>query len=367
LAAPLSVAEVRHFEVGAKVEGNYRGLGVWYPGRIEAFQGDGRYDLNYDDGEKEMRVDATRIRLAAPLSVAEVRHFEVGAKVEGNYRGLGVWYPGRIEASQGDGRYDLSYDDGEKEMRVDATRIRLAAEDLLNGLDHVVDAPLNIGGLKPSRDVEISSIQLDGEVLCDSRYDSASIRIHILDEVWNDSPTRKTDAGSTSRTYTPSWPQFLITSEAFQSDSMMLSVLAQGKGSSSSNEDKDTRTGPTHSRIIPLSKFCSSEFSIKETIETEDGSDPLSVVIHGCSRESKDIPSLLMVDGMSPDYDDYDNAMTAMFDDNDKVLNNDYGDEYEGLDDFEDDDPMKIDRMMSTSCLDLLDDATLQQHRHEES
>ena len=32
---------------------NYRGLGVWYPGKIMAVNQDGTYDISYDDGDEE--------------------------------------------------------------------------------------------------------------------------------------------------------------------------------------------------------------------------------------------------------------------------------------------------------------------------
>ena len=51
------------FEEGSKVEGNYRGRGKWYPGKISRDRGDGTYDIKYDDGESESRVEKDMIRL----------------------------------------------------------------------------------------------------------------------------------------------------------------------------------------------------------------------------------------------------------------------------------------------------------------
>ena len=50
-------------EEGAKVEGNYRGRGKWYAGKISRDRLDGTFDVDYDDGEKETRVDKDLIRL----------------------------------------------------------------------------------------------------------------------------------------------------------------------------------------------------------------------------------------------------------------------------------------------------------------
>ena len=102
-------------------------------------------------------------------------------------------------------------------------------------------------------------------------------------------------------------------------------------------------------------------------MKADDGRDPLTVVIHGFSRESKeDIPLLLVAGGMSPDdvmnvrfEDDGDDDDDKALDDNDEYEYN--NEEYDEMDDFEEidldasdgGDPRKIDRMMSTSHLDL--------------
>ena len=108
------------FTVGDEVEGNYKGQGVWYPGVIGVAHGDGRYDLHYDDGERETRVDESLIRLA----VAEEPSFVVGFKVEGNYQGMGNWYPGVIGRVNGDGTYGVRYDDGDSEQYVPLQHLR---------------------------------------------------------------------------------------------------------------------------------------------------------------------------------------------------------------------------------------------------
>ena len=45
------------------MEGNYRGRGRWYPGVIGRERANGTFDINYDDGEKELGVDRDLIRL----------------------------------------------------------------------------------------------------------------------------------------------------------------------------------------------------------------------------------------------------------------------------------------------------------------
>src|SRR4029078_3640058 len=115
-------------EEGAKVEGNYRGRGKWYPGKIKRDRGDGTFDVDYDDGEQETRVAESMIRLVdrggSPGRRPAAR-LGGGAKVEGNYRGRGKWYPGKIKRDRGDGTFDVDYDDGEQETRVEQSNIRL--------------------------------------------------------------------------------------------------------------------------------------------------------------------------------------------------------------------------------------------------
>ena len=88
----------------------------------------GTFDIHYDDGEKELGVDRDLIRLRdAPSSPSRSGggRLEEGAKVEGNYRGRGRWYPGVIGRERANGTFDIHYDDGEKELGVDRDLIRL--------------------------------------------------------------------------------------------------------------------------------------------------------------------------------------------------------------------------------------------------
>ncbi len=45
------------------MEARYRGREKYYPGRVSKDRGDGTYDIDYDDGEKEVRVKESLIRL----------------------------------------------------------------------------------------------------------------------------------------------------------------------------------------------------------------------------------------------------------------------------------------------------------------
>jgi len=136
---------------GAKVEARYRGRSKYYPGRISRDRGDGTFDVDYDDGEKETRVleeyikssgggggggddyrEGDRIEAMYPhrvevQSTAPPRRAsrgdhpplsKIGENAPPRYRGRSKWYPGKIGRDRRDGTYDVDYDDGEKETRV---------------------------------------------------------------------------------------------------------------------------------------------------------------------------------------------------------------------------------------------------------
>jgi len=86
-------------EEGSKVEANYKGKGKFYPGRVKRDRGDGTFDIDYNDGEQEIRVPEEMIRLTdmGSMSLKSKTALEEGTKVEGNYKGKGRWYPAVIK------------------------------------------------------------------------------------------------------------------------------------------------------------------------------------------------------------------------------------------------------------------------------
>jgi len=109
------------FFEGQKVEARYGGRGPHSPGEIKKSNGDGTYNIRYDDdSDVEEKVEEKCIR-------ARAKFFE-GQKVEARYCGRGPHLPGEIERSNGDGTYDVRYDgyddnDG-LETNVDEKQIR---------------------------------------------------------------------------------------------------------------------------------------------------------------------------------------------------------------------------------------------------
>merc|ERR1719155_258191 len=114
---------------GMKIEARYRGKARYYPGKLARDRGMGKWDIDYDDGEKEYGVDEEMIRaldggdMGGRSSPSRGgggggEDLREGMKVEARYRGKTRYYPGVIRRDNRDGTYDINYDDGEKEMGV---------------------------------------------------------------------------------------------------------------------------------------------------------------------------------------------------------------------------------------------------------
>ena len=105
-----------------------RGRSKKYPGKISRVHADGTFDVSYDDGESETRVEARLITALGGGGSDSDRgssdKLREGDAVEARYRGREKYYPGKIDRDRRDGTYDIAYDDGERETRVEARLIR---------------------------------------------------------------------------------------------------------------------------------------------------------------------------------------------------------------------------------------------------
>ena len=63
-APPSPAADAPAFAVGQRVEANFENEGEWFAGVVEKVTEDGRYDITYDDGDEEFGVEAARVRAA---------------------------------------------------------------------------------------------------------------------------------------------------------------------------------------------------------------------------------------------------------------------------------------------------------------
>ena len=127
-----SAASASEYAVGTKVEARFGGKGKYFGGKITRVHGDGSFDIAYDDGDSERGVKAELIRgvktmessSAGAASAASLTEYEVGTKVEARFGGKGKYFGGKITRVNGDGSYDIAYDDGDSERGVMAELIR---------------------------------------------------------------------------------------------------------------------------------------------------------------------------------------------------------------------------------------------------
>ena len=122
------------FAIGTEVEAQYRGKSQFYSGKIIRCRYDGSYDIQYDDGDRELGVPRELIR--TPVNAKNLYHLmspekqidtilSIGAEVEAKYRGSNRYCPGKILRKRFDGTFDILYDDGERELGVSKSMIRM--------------------------------------------------------------------------------------------------------------------------------------------------------------------------------------------------------------------------------------------------
>jgi hypothetical protein len=169
--APAPAPAAKHYEpqyaVGTVVEGNYRGQGYWYGGKVSAFdRTTGLYSVVYDDGDRDEGISVEWVRLPTAVQAAPIQQsnpavsssifvetpasaavansnnsnsvdvvassnvpfdkfdFSIGDKVDANYRNKGTYFSGVITAIDENGLYSIEYDDGEVERSVHGSKIR---------------------------------------------------------------------------------------------------------------------------------------------------------------------------------------------------------------------------------------------------
>jgi len=131
VAQPAGACGVRE---GQAVKVNYRKSGNFYPGKVAKDNGDGTFDIAYDDGDSEAKVTPDRILdangEAIPFAVpsgpaAAAAAIEVGTRVQCKFRGKGNFYPGCIASVLGGGTFSVMYDDGDSEKSAPLKDLKL--------------------------------------------------------------------------------------------------------------------------------------------------------------------------------------------------------------------------------------------------
>jgi hypothetical protein len=131
----LSSASPRHdsvssaFREGERVEANFRGKGKFHPAKISIDRGDGTYDLDYEDGDKEKRVRKDLIRPLSRSSSSrsprgvQAPALKVGDRIEardGHFEEKGI-----VHRDNYDGTFDVEFDSGKKGRNLRVSDIRL--------------------------------------------------------------------------------------------------------------------------------------------------------------------------------------------------------------------------------------------------
>ena len=133
-------------KVGSRVEARYRGKSRYYPGSISKIRLNGTYDIDYNDGEKELSVPRELIRLSSNDKIFEINEkhsssdeastkplFKQGDVIEAKFRGKGSrWYKGKILRIRLNGTYDIDYDDGDRDTGLSSDCVRFIKEELPN-------------------------------------------------------------------------------------------------------------------------------------------------------------------------------------------------------------------------------------------
>jgi hypothetical protein len=113
------------FAPGLAVESRFGGKTKYYGAKIVQQNSDGTYEVHYDDGDIEKAVHSDNICL-----FARAKQFPVGVRVEARFGGKNTWYPGEVAKDNGDGTYEVHYDDGDVDTAAKFLRALDAADDV---------------------------------------------------------------------------------------------------------------------------------------------------------------------------------------------------------------------------------------------
>jgi len=133
--------EFSFFAEGTRVEARYKRREEWRDGRIVKQHSDRTYDVVYKNGKLDRRLPERYVRRRAHTRrgrrgrrrrrrrrggrYRDDMMFEEDDIIEARYEGKALWVRGRIDrVRHDDGTYDIRYDNGEREARVEYDLIR---------------------------------------------------------------------------------------------------------------------------------------------------------------------------------------------------------------------------------------------------
>ena len=141
---------------GDKVKAKVKGWTKHYPGTIKRDNGDGTFDIEFDDGETKRDVPRSAIvseggddarggggRDRADSRGGSSGKLSRGDKVRAKVKGWTKSYPGTIKRDNGDGTFDIEFDDGETKRDVPQSMIEGGSGSGRGGDD---DPPLRDAG-----------------------------------------------------------------------------------------------------------------------------------------------------------------------------------------------------------------------------
>ncbi|GAB9471047.1 hypothetical protein Gpo141_00008273, partial [Globisporangium polare] len=114
--------------VGDTIKARYNKGAKWFGGKITRVRSDGTYDVEYEDGDVEMKVEMAFIEAVATSAADDDRNdsgrpaspkskksrgFTVGEKVKARFKKGSKWFGGKITRVRSDGTYDVEYEDGD--------------------------------------------------------------------------------------------------------------------------------------------------------------------------------------------------------------------------------------------------------------
>jgi len=105
--------KVGGLSVGARVSCNWQGEGYFYTGRVDLLLGS-KIRVLYDEGDEEITLPSQCKAVGAKKSGSGGDGFGVGARVQCNWKNLGVYYSGKIVGRDGK-KLKIHYDDGDRE------------------------------------------------------------------------------------------------------------------------------------------------------------------------------------------------------------------------------------------------------------
>lgn len=154
------------------------------------------------------------------------------------------------------------------------------------------------------KEMEISTIVIEGEQLVHAFYDSVLVNVKIGVQEWNATTCMAREKGSKRRSYNVKWPEMLISADAFRNDHAIITVAVHDAAVASENPAvpylKTTALGEApHSIKIPMYYFMVGTFDVSRELQVTPivpakvgatvSSGVIKVSIHGNARDPKGV------------------------------------------------------------------------------